>query len=88
MQQSNLAKPQSHTRDLLWEMDKKRKDLIFLDSTVECRPLALRPNNRKHNEGEVISPIVNPYTAQKWDDGQAQNDQCSQEALTADLRRR
>ena len=31
-QSSYLAKLKSHTRDLLWKMSRKKKDLVFLDS--------------------------------------------------------
>lgn len=63
-QSSCLAKLRPHTRDLVWEMGKERKDLALLDSTVECRHLELPPNKKIHNEWEVISPSGNPGTTQ------------------------
>ena len=64
-QSSYLAKLKSHTRDLLWNMSRKRKDFVFLDSTVGCRHLKLPPNKRIYHMREVISPTGNPGTSQK-----------------------
>lgn len=63
-QSSCLAKLRTHTRDLVWEMGKEKKDLALLDSVVECRHLKLPPNKKIHNEWEVISPSGNLGTTQ------------------------
>ena len=64
-QSSYMAKLKSHTRDLLWKMSRKRKDLVFSDSAMGCRHLELPPNKRIYHKREVISPSRNPGTIQK-----------------------